>query len=153
MEAFTIAAGIFSIVSYVACACTLGVHRNRNVAGVRITRHKKLKQRRDRLPKLQQTTSIQGPLTTSTEEEETATLQINIDELEDGTFKVTLPPNEAHGHPRMLILTSPDFKKDEPTQNIIIMAEELIRTTMVTIGSNEQNFQESQIMYLMNIYE
>ncbi|KAG6873145.1 hypothetical protein C0995_002519 [Termitomyces sp. Mi166 len=92
---------------------------------------KRLKQRHDRLLKLQETTSIQGPLTTSTEEEEeTATPQISIDQLEDGTFKLTLPPDEAHEQPRVLILTSPDFKKDEPTQNIIIMAEELIRTTM-----------------------
>ncbi|KAG6858905.1 hypothetical protein C0995_013033 [Termitomyces sp. Mi166 len=76
---------------------------DQDVADVLITRYEELKQRHDRLLKLQEATSIQGPLTTSTEEEEvrrwltthcteepdnafssqeTATPHLNIDQLE-----------------------------------------------------------------------
>ncbi|KAG6871682.1 hypothetical protein C0995_001475 [Termitomyces sp. Mi166 len=56
---------------------------DQDVADVLIARYEELKQRHDRLLKLQETASIQGPLTTSTEEEEeTTTPQINIEQLE-----------------------------------------------------------------------
>ncbi|KAG5734368.1 hypothetical protein E4T56_gene6650, partial [Termitomyces sp. T112] len=113
-----------------------------------------LKERHDRLLRLQETVSTEEFSTTSTDKEKvTTTRQINMNQLEDGTFELTFPSDEAHDQPRVFILSSPAFEKDKPTQNIMVMAEELIRTAMVTIGSNEENFHESQIMYLMNIYD
>ncbi|KAH0588636.1 hypothetical protein H2248_004461 [Termitomyces sp. 'cryptogamus'] len=127
---------------------------DRDVIDVLVTRYEELKERHDRLLRLQETVSTEEFSTTSTDQEKvTTTRQINMNQLEDGTFELTFPSDEAHDQPRVFILSSPAFEKDKPTQNIMVMAEELIRTAMVTIGSNEENFHESQIMYLMNIYD
>ncbi|KAG5351933.1 hypothetical protein C0989_004480 [Termitomyces sp. Mn162] len=127
---------------------------DRDVIDVLVTRYEELKERHDRLLRLQETVSTEEFSTTSTDKEKvTTTRQINMNQLEDGTFELTFPSDEAHDQPRVFILSSPAFEKDKPTQNIMVMAEELIRTAMVTIGSNEENFHESQIMYLMNIYD
>ncbi|KAG6870369.1 hypothetical protein C0995_013494 [Termitomyces sp. Mi166 len=127
---------------------------------VLVAHYEELKKRHQRLKDLKKSRSEtsqsdEEPPTTELQEnkdedEQTPTQKVHIDQLEDGTFKFTLPSSEAGGKSEVYILNSEDYDRENPIYNILITANEVIRMAVKTIANHMQLLQRSHKAFLTN---
>ncbi|KAH0588648.1 hypothetical protein H2248_004466 [Termitomyces sp. 'cryptogamus'] len=125
------------------------------VADILLARYEELCRRSEKLSlefQKDETTSVTIPEESEDTAEGTDSFEINLDHLEDGSLKFTLPPDEAEGKPKVYIFSSPNFDKKDPVHNIIIVAEEMAITAMNHIDGL-QNLTISEMEYLTVICE
>ncbi|KAG6877660.1 hypothetical protein C0993_005285 [Termitomyces sp. T159_Od127] len=64
----------------------------------------------------------------------------------------TMPSDETEGKPKVYILSSPNFDKENPVQNIIIIAEEMANTA-INYLDKLPNLEVSKMQYLTDMCE
>ncbi|KAG6864211.1 hypothetical protein C0995_006379, partial [Termitomyces sp. Mi166 len=100
---------------------------------------------------------------------ETLSQRISVDQLEGDHFNLPTNKYQVTYFPVQTVLSSlpflqinleesarcssPDFDEKNPVHNLVITAEELIRTANSYITSREQDLQESQKVYLATLHE
>ncbi|KAG6819042.1 hypothetical protein H0H93_015999 [Arthromyces matolae] len=125
------------------------------VADVLVARYEELMKRHEQLKELQ---ANHEHYNTSQSEQQSekevfhSGIEASIDQLEDGSFKITVPSNIGE-EPKVYVLHSPDFDEKNPIKNTLLVAEELVKAGVEIVDSNLDNLGKAQMTYVTDLYE